>query len=83
MEEKDGKGKQTAKIKGQDRHDVFGYDVAQRRNIFDNKELVVVRVGFGKQDIGLGDFCPFFFYLFPHILTRLNFLDPTSSKTTV
>ena len=40
MEERGRKGKQRAKSKSEDRHDAFGYDVAQRRN----EELDIVRV---------------------------------------
>lgn len=44
-EEGSGKGKQKAKSKDEEKGDVaFRYDVAQRRNIFDDDELDVTRV---------------------------------------
>jgi hypothetical protein len=48
-EEKSGKGKQRA---DEEKGCAFGYDVAQRRNVFDNEELDVARVRVGKQDVG-------------------------------
>jgi hypothetical protein len=47
-----GKGKQRAKSQDEEKGEAFGYDIAQRRNVFDNDELDVMRVRVGKQHVG-------------------------------
>ena len=46
------KGKQKASSKEVEEGDAFGYDISQRKNLFDDEELDITRLKLGKRDVG-------------------------------